>query len=118
MAHLPTHESPTEPHDLSTTDQHEPTTDLPETTLHEMPQTATEGPFLINPDFVTEEASYYVKGHQTQGNLFTPIYVPVPLFVTISICNTTTEASMECLDKETEDTQDDAPSLDPTLDDW
>ena len=83
MADLPTHESPTEPHDLSTTDQHEHTTDLQETTLHEMSRTATEGPFLINPDFATEEASYYVKGHQTQGNMFTPIYVPVPLFIKV-----------------------------------
>ena len=120
MADFSTHESPTEPHTLLTTDQHEPTTSLPETTPHEMSQIKTEEPSLINPDFVTEEANYYVKDHQIQGGMHIPIYVPVPLFikVPIFICDATTEASMKCSDKETDDAQNDATSPEPTLDEW
>ena len=120
MADLPTHESPTEPLDLSTTDQYERTTGLPETTLHEMSQTETEEPSLINPDFVTEEANYYVKDHQIQGGMHIPIYIPVPLFIKVPIFvrDATTEASIECSDKETDDAQDDAPSPEPTFEAW
>ena len=120
MADFSTHESPTEPHTLLTTDQHEPTTSLPETTPHEMSQIKTEEPSLINPDFVTEGANYYVKDHQIQGGMHIPIYVPVPLFikVPIFICDATTEASMKCSDKETDDAPEDAPSPEPTFDEW
>ena len=120
MDDLSTHESPIERHTLLTTDQHEPTTGLPETTLREMSQTKTEEPSLINPDFVTEDANYYVKNHQTQGGMHIPIYVPVPLFIKVPvfICDATTEASIECSDKETDDAQNDAPSPEPTFDAW
>ena len=120
MDDLSTHKLPTEPHTLLTTDQREPTTGLPETTLHEMSQTETEESSLINPDFVTEEANYYAKDHQIQSGMHIPIYVPVPLFIKVPvfICDATTEASMKCSDKETDDAQDDAPSPEPTFDAW
>ena len=120
MDDLSTHKLPTEPHTLLTTDQREPTTGLPETTLHEMSQTETGESSLINPDFVTEEANYYAKDHQIQSGMHIPIYVPVPLFIKVPIFlrDATTEASMKCSDKETDDAQNDATSPEPTLDAW